>query len=202
MSPGASCQISRKTDSIFTKISLDFFCSLLYNVSLETVCIATSFGKERESAVDSGMIQRLRLLHCAMRRRFERSAFKQEIDHITGTHGWVLGFLAERDGTDIYQRDLEKTLGLSRSATSKLLALMEQNGLVRRVRVASDDRLKKIVLTDKARQYTAQAAEDLRQTEQILTAGFTPEELSQLRTYLDRMQENLDGKSASGKEQP
>lgn len=149
---------------------------------------------------DIGVLHSLRLLSCGIRRRYEHSEVKQMVDNITGMHSWVIGFLIEHDGTDIYQRDIESALGLSRSGTSKLLAQMEQKGLVTRVRVACDDRLKKIMLTDRARVYSEQIRADLQQTEALLTNGFSDEELVQLSAMLARMQQNLEGKPSSGKE--
>ena len=78
--------------------------------------------------------------------------------------------------------------------------MKKQKGMVTRIRVASDDRLKKIVLTERARVFSERIREDLVYTERQLTEGFSEEELSQLCSYLDRMQQNLDQASGSGKE--
>lgn len=150
--------------------------------------------------MENGVLQSLRMLSSGIRRRYERSAVKREVDNLTGMHSWVIGCLIEREGTDVYQRDIEAALGLSRSGTSKLLAQMEQKGLVTRVRVACDDRLKKIVLTDQAKVYSARIQADLERTERLLTEGFSEEELSELRAYLCRMQQNLEKQVPAGKE--
>lgn len=150
--------------------------------------------------MDNGVLQSLRMLSSGIRRRYERSDVKKEVDNLTGMHSWVIGCLLEREGTDVYQRDIEASLGLSRSGTSKLLAQMEQKGLVTRVRVACDDRLKKIVLTEKARVYSKRIQADLEYTEQQLTKGFSDEELNELRIYLTRMLCNLEGQAPAGKE--
>ena len=149
---------------------------------------------------ENTVLQSLRMLNCGIRRRYERSELKREVDNLTGMHSWVIGYLIEHDGEDVFQRDIESALGLSRSGTSKLLAQMEQKGMVTRIRVASDDRLKKIVLTERARVFSERIREDLVYTERQLTEGFSEEELSQLCSYLDRMQQNLDQASGSGKE--
>ena len=151
--------------------------------------------------MDTEITMQLRALHCGIRKYFDRLPAKQEIDHITGMHGWLLGYLSDHADRTLCQRDLERELSMSRSAVSKLLKLMEENGLVMRVRIAGDDRLKKIELTDRARQYLSRFEADNRRIEQQLTAGFSPQELDLLRTYLNRMRENLNGMPESGKEQ-
>lgn len=145
----------------------------------------------------------LHMLEKNIRKQIEHFPVAQELDSMTGMHCWIIGWLADREHEDIYQRDLEKQFGSCRSAISKMLAAMEHNGLIVRERVASDDRLKKIVLTPLARQYIEQIRAENRILEQTLTDGFSPAELETLYRYLARMQENLAAFSAenAGKEQ-
>lgn len=137
----------------------------------------------------------LRMLNAGIRRCVDASQVKQELDLITGSHGWVLGFLSMHEGEEIYQRDLEKELGICRSGISKIVAALEKNGLLERGRVASDDRLKKLILTEKGRQYTEQVRADSRKLEAQLTAGFSEEELSAFHQSLQKMQQNLTNQS-------
>lgn len=133
----------------------------------------------------------LRQLNSSIRRYFDGTQVKQELDHLTGTHGWVIGYLADHEQEEIYQRDLEKDLGICRSAVSKIVAALEKNGLLERGRVAGDDRLKRLVLTERGRQYTGQIRAANRRMEEQLTQGFTEDELAALHGYLERMRQNL-----------
>ena len=133
----------------------------------------------------------LRMLYVSIRRRIDSSQIKQELDHLKGPNCWVLGYLADHEGEDIYQRDLEKDLCICRSAVSKMVADLERTGLVERGRVVGDDRLKRLVLTERGREYTERIRADNRQMEEQLVSGFSEEELAVLHGYLDRMQENL-----------
>lgn len=110
---------------------------------------------------------------------------------MSGSDGWVILYLAENEGKDIFQKDLEKQFGISRSTTSKMLARMEHEGLVGREKVASDDRLKKLVLTPKSKELALKASEDRLAAVKKLTRGFTQAELENLSDYLSRMKENL-----------
>lgn len=133
----------------------------------------------------------LRMLNAGIRKRVEASPIKQELELVAGSNGWVLGFLAGHEGEEIYQRDLEKELCICRSGISKIVAALEKNGLLERSRVASDDRLKKLILTEKGRQYTELIRSDSRRLEEQLTAGFSEEELAVFRQALQRMQQNI-----------
>ena len=137
------------------------------------------------------ILRDLRAIGCSIKKHFDNSQIKKEFERVSGTHGWVILFLAENEGKDIYQRDLEKQFGISRSTTSKMLAHMEQEGLVGREKVASDDRLKKIVLTAKSKELALKASEDRMMAVRKLTKGFTKEELENLSDYLSRMRDNM-----------
>jgi DNA-binding MarR family transcriptional regulator len=119
---------------------------------------------------------------------------KQMIDHITGTNGWVIGFIADQNnsGKTVYQKDLEKAFSITRSTVSKVIDLMVQKGLVERFSVEHDARLKKLVLTPKALQLYELMREDGQKLEAIITAGFSKEELDELFHYLERIRRNLD----------
>lgn len=133
----------------------------------------------------------LRMLNAGIRKRIDASQVKQALDLVAGSNGWVLGYLAAHDGEEIYQRDLEKELGICRSGISKIVASLEKAGLLERGRVASDDRLKKLILTDKGRQYTEQVRSDSRRLEARLTAGLSAEELAAFHQTLQKMQQNI-----------
>ena len=133
----------------------------------------------------------LHSLNNLIRRYFDFASHKKEIETVTGNNGWIIGFLAKNAEKDIYQKDLENQFTITRSTASKVLRLMEQKGLVRRQSVAHDARLKKIVLTQKARELEGLMAEDRDRMEQILTMGFEEEEIKTLNAYIQRMKKNI-----------
>ena len=63
---------------------------------------------------------------------------------------WVIGYLSEHEGKDVFQRDLEEEFSVRRSTATGILQLMEKNELITREPVSHDARLKKLVLTPKA----------------------------------------------------
>ncbi len=118
-----------------------------------------------------------------------------EHNNITCTNRWIIAHLyaSELEGRCVYQRDIEKEFGITRSTASKVLILLEKKGYVRREGVSHDARLKKLILTDKSREISRTMHESAVKIEKSLIDGFTKEELETLYGYLDRVQKNLDG---------
>lgn len=133
----------------------------------------------------------LRSLDNLIMRKFINTDRKKQIDSITGTNGWIIGFLADNADKDIYQKDLEEQFAITRSTVSKVLILMEKKGLIERHGVPNDSRLKKLVLTDKAWKLNESMKEHGDKIEAALTKGFTEEELEALYSYIQRMRDNI-----------
>lgn len=133
----------------------------------------------------------LRCLNHLIRRYFDRYSHVKQIDKITGTNGWIIGYLAENADKDIFQRDLEKHFSITRSTASRVLSLMEEKGLITRSGVPGDLRLKKLGLTDRAVELSLLMREDHIKMENQLIKGFSDEELNTLSGYIQRMKENI-----------
>ena len=135
-------------------------------------------------------LRRLSNLTC---RYFEQHSNKERVEAITGTNGWIIGYIARREasGSPVYQRDLETRFGVTRSTASKVVTLMVQKGLLEQQSVAEDKRLKRLVLTDRAQEVKLLMDEDQRRFESTLRRGLSEEETQTLFSLLDRLQENL-----------
>lgn len=133
----------------------------------------------------------LRTLNNLIRRYFESSTHKEEIDNITGNNAWIIHYLADHQDRDIFQKDIEAYFSIARSTCSRVLSLMEQKSLIRRESVSQDGRLKKIILEPRAWDVRQMMLEDKEKFEQKLTEGFSEEEKIQVLDYLDRMKHNI-----------
>lgn len=154
--------------------------------------IAKNQQQRKDAIVDNIQIGReLRSLSHAIHRKIDNSPTKLEIDNVTGTNGWIIGYLANHSDTDVFQRDLEREFGTTRSTVSKVIILMEKKGLVERVSVPHDARLKKLVLTPRSKALCEKMRRDFEETEEQLTQGFSNEELIMLRDYIERMKNNM-----------
>lgn len=135
----------------------------------------------------------LRMLNNAVARYLSRNVYRTD-DGVTPTceNTWIIGYLSKAEG-DVFQKDIEAEFGITRSTASKVLILMEKKGLIERVGVSHDARLKKLVLTEKAKRIAEQMSEDGRSMEKRLIQGFSQEELDTLLSYFERMMTNLSG---------
>lgn len=126
-------------------------------------------------------------------RRFlcKNSAAIKSKDEVTGTNLRIIRFLKHNEHRDIYQKDVEKEFGITRSTASRVLVLMEEKGLVKRLSVEHDARLKKLVLTEKSARMGEAMHQVGEKTDTLLLQGFSDAEKEQLYDFIDRMVENL-----------
>lgn len=126
-----------------------------------------------------------------IRRRAESNIYMSRVRMITGANGWILRYLDEKDGQDVYQKDIEEKFGVTRSTVSKALKGMEAKGLLRRESVSSDARLKRLVLTEEGRQISRHAAEEKQELENRIKAGLTEDEIDTLQRLLMKIADNM-----------
>ena len=74
---------------------------------------------------------------------------------------------------------------------TNILKVMEKDGLIIRVPMEKDARLKKLVMTEKGMQYDKVAYSNVARLEAGMEKGFTEEEITRFREYLDRLTQNI-----------
>lgn len=127
-----------------------------------------------------------------IKRNFENFGSFREQQCLTGAHGWVIGYLYHNRNRDVFQRDFESEFSIRRSTITKMLTLMEKNGLITRESVEDDARLKKIVLTEKALLMQKQISEDIDGLEKKMSRGIDAEELECFFKTLNKIKANLE----------
>lgn len=96
----------------------------------------------------------------------------------TGVQTRVLCFVLDNYlDRDIYQKDIQKALNIGGSTISALLKKMENNGMIKRKRVAEDDRLKKIVPRSCTIMMKEKLNQDIQNIEKKLLSEISEEEL-------------------------
>ena len=111
-------------------------------------------------------------------------------DEFTEMQGMLLGFLCRNRDQEIFQKTLEEVFSIRRSTASRLLKQMEAEGLIVRLPVSRDARLKRIVVTPKAEALTQQAAARIQSMEAALTRGLTQAEIDQLMATVEKLKRN------------
>lgn len=112
-------------------------------------------------------------------------------DPITPIQDFVLDYLCSHSASDCFQRDIEAHLGVRRSTVSRILTLMERNGLITRESVPADKRLKKLCVTEKGLQLHESMQQARAQLELRLTQNIPDEDMAVFFRVLAQMQNNL-----------
>lgn len=113
------------------------------------------------------------------------------VERITRMNGWIIEYIYQKGSSDVFQKDLEKELSITRSTASKVIDLMEQKGLIERSSVEYDARLKKLSLTPKAVEFCAEMERISQIVYDKVMLGFTKEEEEVLRGFMQRIKKNM-----------
>ncbi len=141
----------------------------------------------------------LGMLHNLMKRQLANMSDISE--DITGMQAMIVHHLMrfEKNG-NVYQKDLENFFHIRRSTATGMLQLMEQHGLLRREAVEQDARLKRLVLTDKARALDVQIQRKLEHFEQLMREDIPEEEMCTWFRVCEKMRANLEKEQRSTSE--
>lgn len=110
---------------------------------------------------------------------------------MTKMHAMILGYLNKFKDEEICQKDIEKKFSMRRSTTSKMLKNMEEKGLIERVSIERDARVKKLQLSKKGKSLVEEVSKEFQRIENLLSEGLTEEEIEQFFVTLDKMQQNM-----------
>ncbi len=138
---------------------------------------------------DSVAVELHKLDHLFLRSML-KSKVLRESNRLTGMHGYVIGFLSEAEG-DVFQKDVERAFDIRRSTATKILNLMEENGMLIKVPVAHDARLKKLVVTDDAKKLYAEMKKEFAAIEAAMCRNISAEQIDTILSCVRTMQENL-----------
>ncbi len=140
---------------------------------------------------------RIKILDQLMKETMDK-LMDQTPNKTTLMHSLVIGYLQDREDEhlDTFQKDIEKEFSINRSTTSEMLTLMSQKGMIKRLPVNYDARLKKIVLTDKSREYNLRLSICMERMFKILTNDLTDEEIETFIIFCDKITDNLNNSFA------
>ncbi len=111
-------------------------------------------------------------------------------ESFSGSQGRVLHFILAQS-SDVFQKDIEEEYSLRPSTATELLKKMEKNGLIRREAMASDARMKRIVVSEKALQYKDMVLADITALEDELTKDISQNELDIFFKVIEKMLDNI-----------
>lgn len=132
-------------------------------------------------------------LNNVINRNFKNLNTVKLLDEITGSNGYILGFLLKNKDKLITQKSIEKTLGITRSTASTVLTRMEKKELIRRETLESDSRVKRILVTEKGRDLSSKIDEEVKAFNACMMKDFTKEEIASFIEFIRRIKKNIGG---------
>lgn len=136
---------------------------------------------------------KIKVLSHLLRREFDSSEAKLHLESLSGSHGYLIGYIASAEG-DVFQKDIETRFSIRRSTASRAVGFLEENGILTRESVPYDARLKKLALTPRGMAIHRGVVDTLAAIDEKLTAGIGEDELSAFCATLEKMRANLDPK--------
>lgn len=137
------------------------------------------------------VIFKIRNVSNLMKRRAEEIINQNHEYNLTSRHIVIAKYLHENQNKDIFQKDIEEQFCIRRSTVTSILNLMEKNGIIKRERVDCDARLKKIVLTDKAKAIHSKIISQMLDMEEMILKGIDDEELERFHKTLEKIKNNI-----------
>jgi len=140
--------------------------------------------------MDRKIGKRIRCTSTKIKRVIENLDSIKRLDNISGTNGFIIVFIY-KSKEDVYQKDIEKEFGITRSTASNIISLMEKKNLIIREKVDDDARLKKLSLTEEAKKYARDVLNDLKLFEDKITKDIKDDDLDTFISVLDKIENNL-----------
>lgn len=138
-----------------------------------------------------GLFQ-MRILSNLMKRAIDSSLCDSGLEEMTGMHGWIIAYLYDHRGEDVFQRDIQERFSVRRSTVTGILQLMEKKGLIVREMVGADARLKKLTLTKRAEELHLQVQKSIDKVEQRAAQGLTESELRTFVELCEKIRKNIE----------
>lgn len=132
-------------------------------------------------------------LHRAHRKRVSAAQSSYALDDLGSPMLLICLSKAERRGEQLSQRELAKAMKLSPATVAVSLKSLERSGYVLREVDPRDARRNVVRLTEKGANAVELSSRALHDVDELMLAGFSPEERGILSQFFCRMLNNLGG---------
>lgn len=126
--------------------------------------------------------------------RVHALAESYDIEKLAGPQGRVVMYLRDNSDKEIYIKDIEKRLKISKSVASNLIKRMEKNGFIQVVPSKEDKRYKQVVLTELGKTKTQNIQDFHDEMHKQILAGVNREDLEASFRVFARISKNLEKK--------
>lgn len=121
----------------------------------------------------------------------EEIAQAYHIDQLAGPQGHVLVFLEINQDREIFVKDIEKTLNISKSVSSNLVKRMEKNGFIEVVPSIADKRFKQVVLTEVGKEKIPLLHECRKAIENYFFKEISKDDFMTVKHVIDQLKLNI-----------
>lgn len=118
---------------------------------------------------------------------------KDSLCQLTPVQIVVIKYLIKNKNSIVYQKDIEKKLGLRKSTVSGILGTMIKNGIIIKTDSSNDLRSKEIRLTETGYKLDKAMKKRAIEFEKILQNNISKEELEIFYKVTKQIQKNLEG---------
>lgn len=133
----------------------------------------------------------MRRISNLIKRNIDNAMSGKNFEKLTGMQGRVIGYLCHNMNKEIFQKDIENELSIRRSTATAMLQTMEKHGLIKRVSVECDARLKRIIPTEQAEKRHKIFEAEIERVEKQVLLGISKDEAATLFNILDKIKSNL-----------
>lgn len=113
------------------------------------------------------------------------------VEHLAGPQGHVLVFLGKNQDKEIFVKDIEAKLKISKSVASNLVKRMEKNGFIKTVPSRKDKRYKQVVMTELGKAKLEPLGNWHEDLFRHLFVGIAHEEFEAMSRLIQQLKENI-----------
>ena len=135
-------------------------------------------------------IQRIHQYYGISRARARQSPYG--VEHLAGPQGFAVRYLFENQDKEIFIKDIEKRLSISKSVASNLVKRMEKNGFVELVTSDKDKRYKYVHLTDLGKKKARDVKHFREAIHEQLLEGISKEDAETAFRVFHQIRKNLE----------
>ena len=100
---------------------------------------------------------------------------------------FYLEWMNDQEKKDVYQKDIESFLSVSKSTASEMISTLENNGFISRIKLENDGRLRKIVLLEKGYETNKKVGETIKNFEQSMKNKLSSKELEVFFEIIEKL---------------
>lgn len=115
-----------------------------------------------------------------------------DVEHLAGPQGHVLFYLGQHEHDEIFVKDIEKQMKISKSVASNLVKRMAKNGFIEIVASTADKRYKQVVMTELGRSKLGPLKAWHDEMIDQLFADIPREDFQAVQTVFRQLKENVE----------